>query len=253
MNAEERDWAAIERATVRWAGQQADPAALDRVLAGALEQVRAEIPRTARVRWAWLVVLAQVPIVRQRLLAASLMVMTLGALIVMASGRSWSRDVFVSLAPLAVAAGSAMLFRDGLGELALVLAATPRLVLVARLVVVFAVDLAAALLTSVAVAGRLHEALGALIAAWLGPMLLLAVVSLLASILSGPGTGITVALGLWLLRVLAGLDTPGGIITGSVAARIDEAWATSPAVLAGAVVLLVATIVVAPRRLVAAS
>lgn len=253
MNAEDRDWAAIERATVRWAGQQADPAALDRVLAGALEQVRAESPGSARVRWAWLVVRAQLPIVRQRLLAASLMVMTLGALIVMASGRAWSRDVFVSLAPLAVAAGSAMLFRDGLGELALVLPATPRLVLVARLVVVFTVDMVGALLTSMAVAGRLHEALGALIAAWLGPMLLLAVVSLLVSVLSNPGTGITVALGLWFLRVLAGLEAPGGIITGPVAARIDAAWTTSPAVLAGTVMLLIATIAVAPRRLVTAS
>lgn len=253
MNAGERDWAAIERATALWSGRQAGPAALDRVLAGALTQVRAENRRTARLRWAWLVVQAQAPIVRQRLLAASLLVMTLGAVIAMVSGRGWSRDVFVLPAPLAVAVGSAMVFGDGLGELALVLPATPRLVLVARLVVVFAVDLAAALLASVAVAGRLHEGLSVLVAAWLGPMLLLAMVSLLISALSGPAAGITGALGLWFLRVLAGLDAPGGIVSGPVAARIDEAWTTSPAVLAGAVVLLVAVIVAAPRRLAAAS
>jgi hypothetical protein len=244
-----RERAAIADAVVHWAGRQAGTAAVDRVLAGALEQIRADRRRTARWCWAWLVIRAQVPIVRQRLVAASLLVMLLGALVVMASGRGWSREVFVSLAPVAVAAGSAMLFRDDLGELALVLAATPRMVLAARLAAVFAVDLAPASLGSVAVAGRLHEALGALIAAWLGPMLLLATGSLLASVLSGPGAGITVALGLWFVRVLAGLHTPGGVITGWMAAKIDASWTTSPVVLAGAAVLLAAAIMAAPRQL----
>ena len=253
MNAQERDWAAIEQATALWADRQAGPAALDRVLAGALHQVRAEIPHSARLRWAWLMVRAQVPVVRQRLTAASLLVMMAGAAIAMASGLGWSGQVFVLLAPLAVAVGCAIVFHDDLGELALAMPATPRLVLVARLVVVFAVDLAAALLASVAVAGRLHEALTALIGAWLGPMLLLATMSLLLSALAGSGPGITVALGLWFLRVLAGLGASDGIITGPVAARIDAAWATSPAVLVVAVTLLAATIAVAPRRLVVAS
>jgi hypothetical protein len=249
MNAEERASAMIDQATRRWASHQVDSAALDRVLAGAMEQARGEVPNTTYVRWAWLVLRAQVPIVLQRLLAASLLVMMLGAAVVMASGRGWSRDVFVLLAPLAAAGGSAILFRDGLGELGLVLPARPRLVLLARLVVVFAADLAAALLTSVAVAGRMHEALGALIGAWLGPMLLLATVSLLVSVVSGPGAGTTVALGLWFLRVLAGLDTPGGFVTPSVAARVDAAWATSPIVLVVALTLLAASVVAAPRRL----
>src|SRR5581483_987556 len=209
MSEDEREWTAIADAVAHWAGRQANAAAVDRVLAGALEQVRADRRGAARWRWAWLVIRAQVPIVRQRLVAASLLVMLLGALVVMASGRGWSKEVFVSLAPVAVATGSAMLFRDDLGELALVLPATPRMVLTARLVGVFAVDLVAAFLGSVAVAGRLHEALGALIAAWLGPMLLLAAGSLLVSVLSGPGAGVTVALGLWFMRVLAGLHTPG--------------------------------------------
>lgn len=253
MNAQEWDWAAIEQGTALWADRQAGPAALDRVLAGAVEQVRAEIPPAARLRWAWLVVRAQVPIVRERLMAASLLVMMVGAAIAVASGRGWSGEVFVLLAPLAVAVGCGIVFHDDLGELALVVPATPRLVLVARLVVVLALDLAAALLASVVVAGRLHEALDAVIGAWLGPMLLLAMVSLLVSVLAGSGPGITVALGLWFLRVLAGLGTSDGIITGSVAAKVDAAWATSPAVLVVAVALLTVAVVVVPRRLVVAS
>lgn len=214
------------------------------MLAGAIARVERDVPWTARLRWGWHLVRAQLPIVTQRLAAASLLVIVLGAAVALAAGRGWPRDVFVSLAPVVAAAGSALVFADGLGELALVMRAGPRLVMLARLAVVFAVDLAAALLASMAVAGRVHETLTALIGAWLGPMLLLATVSLLVSVLSRPGAGITVALGLWFLHVLAGLS----FVAPPVAAAIDAAWASNPAVLVVAAALAAAAVLAAPRR-----
>jgi hypothetical protein len=234
----------VERAAALWAYERVDAPALDRVLAGAVARVEADVPGTARLRWLWQLVRAQLPIVSQRLAAASLLVILLGGGVALAAGRGWPRDVFVSLAPVAAAAGSAMVFHDVLGELALVMRASPRLVMLARLAVVFAVDLAATLLASVAVAGRVHETLAALIGAWLGPMLLLATVSLLVSVLTRPGAGITVALGLWFGHVLAGLS----FVTPAVAMRVEQAWTTSPAVVALAVALAAAAILAAPRR-----
>lgn len=241
-NAEQE--AILQRGMACWAHEKVDAAALDRVLAGALARVEPQVPWTARLRWVGHLTRAQLPIISQRLAAASLLVIMLGAAVALAAGRGWPRDVFVSLAPVAAAAGSALVFSDELGELSLVMRASPRLVMLARLTVVFAVDLAAGLLASVAVAGRVHETLTALIGAWLGPMLLLAAVSLLVSVLTGPGMGITAALGLWFVHVLAGLS----FLTPSVTAHIDAVWTTSTAVLVVAAVLTAAAVAAAPRR-----
>lgn len=253
MNADEREWTVIGRASVEWADRQVSDGALDRVLTTALWQVRDGSGRLARLSWTWLVVRAQAPVMRSRLLAASLVMLVLGAALVLAAGRGWAREAFVLLAPLAAAGGTAAVFRDDLGELALTLAASPRLVLLARLVVILATDLVGASAASVVVAGRTQEAVGSVIAAWLGPMLLLVTLSLLLSTLFTPAIGMTVALGAWFVRVLVGLDVSVVIVPAPVTVMIEAAWSTSPVVLAGAGVLAVAAIVVAPRRLVVVS
>ncbi|WP_030434590.1 hypothetical protein [Actinoplanes subtropicus] len=234
----------IERAAAAWVREQVDTTALDRVLTGALDRVRAEVPWPARLRWGWLLVRAQVPVVYPRLATASLLVIAFGATVALAAGPGWPGEVFVALAPAAAAAGAALVFQDSLGELALVLRAGPRLVLLARLTVVCAADLAAALLASVLVAGRVHQTLGVLIGSWLGPMLLLAAVSVLVSVLSRPPAGVAAALGLWFLHVLAGLSP----VAPAVVTRLDAVWATSPAVLAVAAMVAAAAVLAAPRR-----
>jgi hypothetical protein len=220
---------------------------LDRILLGALAHIEVDTARLSRLRWGWLVTRAQVPIIRQRLVAVSLIVMALGALVAIASGKGWPRDVFVLLAPLAAAGAVAALFRDNLGELAFTLRASPRLILLARLVVVLGIDLAATLLISVAVAGRTHEALTTLVTAWLGPMLLLAATSLFVSTVTTAATGITVALGLWFVRVVAALHTTGAFVSSALAAHIEAVWTTSPAMIAVTVVMIAAAVFVAPR------
>ncbi|WP_410812888.1 hypothetical protein [Micromonospora sp. 067-2] len=234
----------LETAAALWGHDQVDAAALDRVLAGTLAQVNAGMAGRTWLRWSWLLVRAQLPIVNQQLAAASLLIIMLGTAVALTADRGWPRDAFVAIAPVVAATGSALLFRDGLGELALVMRAGPRLVMLARLVVVFVVDLVAALLASVVVAGRAHETLTVVIGAWLGPMVLLTTVSLLVSVLSRPGAGITVALGLWFLHVLAGLS----LVTPTVAAPLQTVWTTSPAVLAVAGLLGAMAVTAGPRR-----
>jgi hypothetical protein len=245
--ADEQEWTVVAQAAGRWARERADAAVLDRVLDGALARTRGEVPPTARLRWAWQVARVQVPIVGQWLLASSLLTMLLAAAVAL-SGHGWSRQVFVMLAPLAAAVGIGVVVRDGLDELALVMRAGPRLVLLARLTVVFAADLATALLGSVAVAVRVHQGVSALVSAWLGPMLMLVTIGLLVAVLSRPAAGISVALGLWLLHVLAGLDTSGLLIRGWLAEGIDAAWVTRPAVFGMAAALLAAAVAVGPRH-----
>jgi hypothetical protein len=247
--ADEQEWAVVARAADRWARERADAAALDRVLDGALARTQGEVPAAARLRWAWQVVRVQVPIVGHWLLASSLLVMMLGAAVALSSGHGWSRQVFVMLAPLAAAVGIGVIVRDGRDELALVMRAGPRLVLLARLTVVFTANLTTALLGSVAVAGRVHQGVGVLVSAWLGPMLMLVTIGLLVAVLSRPAVGISVALALWFLRVLAGLDTSGLLVRGWLAADIDAAWVTRPAVFGVAAALLVAAVAAGPRRL----
>lgn len=248
MSTDDQDWPSIDQAANRWIDEQIRPGALDRILVGALKHIEVETQRLDRLRWGWLVTRAQIPIIRQRLVAASLIVMALGAMVAIASGKSWPRDVFVLVAPLAAAGAAAALFRDNLGELSFTLRASARLILLARLVVVLGIDLAATLLVSVAVAGRTHEALTTLVAAWLGPMLLLAATSLLVSTVTTATTGITVALGLWFVRVIVGLHTTGAFVSPALAAHVEAAWTTSSAMLAATVAMLVAAVVVAPRQ-----
>jgi hypothetical protein len=151
---------------------------------------------------------AEAPLVRRQIWAASLLVLVLGVPVTL-SGGAIGGSYLAVIAPLVAAAGVAFLYgpaADPPLELALSTPTSPRLVLLARLTLVFGFDLALALGVSalLAVLGAAPGGMGALVVRWLGPMLLLSALSLSVALRAGPATGMSVSLGLWAALVFLG-------------------------------------------------
>jgi uncharacterized membrane protein len=101
----------------------------------------------------------------------------------------------------------------------------------------------AAATASVALVGLRGGAATALLAAWLGPMVLLAAVSFALSALWRPGPAVGVALGVWVAQVLAST----GVLHHTVAAWVAVVWRTDAPVLVVAAALVAGTLLLAPR------
>lgn len=159
----------------------------------------------------WLLVRAQVRVVRRGLLLASVFILTLGALV---SDAFYSPGVDVAnlplalLAPLVSAVGVSLLYGvdlEGIQEFLLSLPVTPRLVLLARLVLLYGVNLLAALIGSAALAvAHTRIAFLPLVTAWLAPMTFLTALAFFLTILTlRPSLSLLVCALLWVLQVIA--------------------------------------------------
>jgi hypothetical protein len=84
-------------------------------------------------------------------------------------------------------------------ELALATPTSPRLVLLARVTIVFGLDVLLALAASalLGATGLSPDGFEALVLRWLGPMLMVSALSLCVAVRFGPATGIGAGLGLW--------------------------------------------------------
>ena len=200
------------RALRQWPAPTATPAATQQLLA-ALQTAAPPAPAASSAslwRWPWLVLRSQVPMVRRELLWASALIYAVGILVTLAPNLDLGRVEtlpFVLLAPAVAAVGCAFLFgpdTDTALELVLTLPVSPRLLLLARLTLLLAFDLALGLLGSAALAGlRAEVTLWPLVLAWLAPMAFLAALGFLFSVLlAEPLAGILISLGLWAARVL---------------------------------------------------
>jgi hypothetical protein len=238
------------------------PATLvDEVLAVSHRPAPARAARPApapgqRLAWAGRLLGAQVPLMRRSLLAASGLMFMLGVLVV-ASGRSGAAaGLLTAIAPVAAAVGLALLHGpevDPAVELTAASGTSPRVVLVARLVLVLAVDLALALaVTAVARLGSAEVAFGALVTGWFGPLLLLSALSLALAVLTRPAIGLGVALALWLLRLANTWHDPAFGPLPLVTDHLDgfvQVWNTSLPTIAVALALVALTLAVVPRRM----
>jgi hypothetical protein len=261
-SAELRAWAAIAGATRDRAARKS-PAALsadlpDRIaarIAAATSgpQRRGTILDRPRRRLTWLVefALAQVPVVRHDIWAASAVVMAIGAGVSLVPFRGGPGDTLGLFAPLAAAIGIAMIYgqeNDPSIEVALATPVSPRLVVVARLVDVLAFDLVLALAASLLLASVDGSGLVLpIVGLWLGPMLLLGCLSLMLSLIVGTPGAILVAGGLWLLR---GLEVSDGTVAqrmGGLVGLVDPIWQTSFLTVGLAAVAFCVAMVLAPR------
>jgi hypothetical protein len=125
---------------------------------------------------------------------------------------------------------------------------SPRLVLLARVTLVFCYDLALALAASV-VMSLVTPRVGLIemVTAWLGPMTLLLALSLLLAMWIGPNLAIGVAAALWAVRVLT-VSVPE-LADGWLAAWLQAIWATSPGTIAAALVLVLTGVALSGRPL----
>ncbi|MCT9932733.1 hypothetical protein N5079_21245 [Planotetraspora sp. A-T 1434] len=199
------------------------------------------VPRTVRA-WTLLVMEARIP--RRALWLTSALVMAVSVGFVLAK-RDAAELVLALVAPLIAGMGVAGSYgpeRDDAFEVVAVTPTSPRVVLLARMTLVFGYDLMLALLAS-AVLTVLHSApveLMPLIAAWFGPMALLSALSLLLSVCWTAEGAIGVALAVWSLYALTATGLP--ILDG-----VKGFWTTSPATVALALVLAFAAVIAAGR------
>ncbi|MGN9839882.1 hypothetical protein ACTMTI_17325 [Nonomuraea sp. H19] len=216
---------------------------------GGLGDVRAHVVPAPRRAWQLLVMEAR--LLHPGVWAASLLVMA----VCVASSMVWwavPEAVLGLGAPLMAGLGVAGLYgpeRDRAFEVVAVTPTSPRVVLLARVTLVFGYDLVLALLASglLAVAGRSPAGVVALVTTWLGPMALLAAVSLLLSVCWHPGGAIGVALAAWSVPALALTDVP--VPDGYLVIWWSGPWTIGLAVaLAGAAIALAGRVEPMRRR-----
>lgn len=118
-----------------------------------------------------------------------------------------------------------------------------RTVLLARLTLVLGAVFMAALIGSLVLSLAGAGGPGRLLAAWLGPMVLLSAVSFAFSVTWRPAVGLSAALAVWVLRVLMA----SGLVDGAVGGAVEAMWRTSwpPLVVSGA--LVGGVLAIAPR------
>jgi hypothetical protein len=257
-------WQQVARATSEAFGPSVTPApaglsvsVIDAVRAAARAETETNVsrkPPAERLLWLIHFVGSQLRLVRRDIWPASATLMAIGAAIsVLASSAGGVTGEALSLfAPLAAAVGIAQIYgqeNDPAFEIALATPTSPRLVLVARLVVVLAWDLALAIGASLILVLLNGPAVFLpLVSLWLGPMLLLGCLALLLSLYLHSSLAIAVASVLWVLRAIDVTDAPRLHDLAGMNAVVDAAWQTSPLVVAVALLLLAAALAMAPGR-----
>ncbi len=152
----------------------------------------------------------------------------------------YSPSLLGFVVPLVTAAAVAFIYggeSDPGLEIALATPTSPRLVLIGRLVLVLAYN------TTLALAGTLlldvlrGGAFASAVAVWVGPMLLLASVSLLLTVVASAVGGMVGTVGLWVVHAAATAVAQLGVPS-TVVAPINVLWRTTPATLVVACLLV---------------
>jgi hypothetical protein len=191
---------------------------------------------------------AELRLVSPAVWLASLVVMAC-AVAVAAGGDGAGSTALSLVAPLVAVAGVAGVYgpqRDPAFEALAVTLTSPRLVLLARVTLVFGYDLALAVAASAIVRLVAPEVgLVDLVTAWLGPMTLLLALSLVLAMWTGPTVSVAVAAAVWVLRV-ATVSIPE-LAGGWLADGMRAVWVTSPGTVAATLALVAAAVVLSRR------
>jgi hypothetical protein len=221
-----------------------------------------DAPAASSPIWGWValwqhvrhivhVLRGQGPLVRKGIWAASAATMALGLFVALLAGGRHAPGVVLGLFVPAIAGiGAAFIYgpeSDPSLELALATPTSPRLVLVSRLALVLGYDLALALVSSVVVVLARGGDVWAAAPLWVGPMLLMAGISLLLSLVVSALAAVASALGLLFVNLvsqssLAGHEAP------NVFTPFASIWQTNPTILFLAVALLVLAVLYVPRQ-----
>lgn len=247
-------WESVRDATR--AASEASPTPAGPVLDLALAEIGAGTPEPAlplasRLSLAGQLLWGQMPLVRSQIWVASLLTMAVGLLVALtASGPAGAGLTLAFFAPVVAAVGVASLYgpeNDPSLEISLSTPTSPRLVLLARLTLVYAYDLALALGATVVVAATLGGPglLWPLVGLWIGPMLFLSALALFLSLVLGPTPAVFITMSLWGTRLLAEYDDEWRLMGTEF---LNLFWQTNAILLPLAVVLIFLSLLQAPRR-----
>lgn len=209
--------------------------------------------RSGRLSLGWQLLVSQVALVRREIWVASAATMALGCLVALLTAGASAGGVVLSVfAPMIAAVGVAFIYgheNDPSLEVALSTPTPPRLVLLARLILVYGYDLALALAATVALAlASGGVGLLPLISLWIGPMLFLSALALLLSLIFGSTAAMLVALGLWGGRLLAYSSASRGVVPSVEMRLLESFWQSTSLLLPLAVLLIVFAVLYAPRQ-----
>ena len=155
------------------------------------------------------------------------------------------------IVPLVTGAGVAFIYggeHDPALEIALSTPLSPRLILASRLAIVFGYNFCLALLGTLLLMATRGGDFTLLISLWAGPMLLLAGVSLLLTVVASTVAGMTSAICLWALHLLAAAFAQPGNGFEAFVEQDSVLWHTDPIVLVLAAALLALALIAVPRQ-----
>ena len=160
----------------------------------------------------WNVIACQARLLRRSVWASSALSIALATLLAASLSAQAGREGVLTIAlPLIAAAGVAFLYgpeNDPGLEIALATPTSARFVLLSRFALLFAFDMALALLGTMALSLAHGESLWGFTLAWLGPMTLLSTISLALSLFTGP---VVAALGAGLAWLASALRFDAGL------------------------------------------
>jgi hypothetical protein len=178
--------------------------------------------------------------------AYSAFILAVGMAVAALAPAGTAERVLARVVPLVTAlavAGACGSDRDPAGELVRATPTSRRTVLLARLTLVLGGTVAGGLITGLLVSLPMHgDGLPGVASAWYGPLVPLTALSFALSVLWRPAAGVGVAMALWLVRELS---ASGGVDHWLIV-LVEPLWAPNAAVLVGAAVLTVGTVISAP-------
>jgi hypothetical protein len=242
------EWSAL-RIAVQGASPVVTPGR--EVLAGVHARIAVgQVGQNRTLAFLFRLLLAQVPLVRPQIWAASALVMCLGIAVTFVL-RQGADAYLAVIAPVVAAAGVGFIYgpdNDPPLEVILATPTSPRLILLARLALVFGYDFALALGLSIvlALSGQASGGLQDLMRLWLGPMLLLSAISLALSLRLGSAAGVSIALTLWAVRVMLSMNT--GPFGPSAQQALTFIGSTNVITLLAAAAILMAAVFLLPRK-----
>jgi hypothetical protein len=205
----------------------------------------------ARRRWGLPLALlrAQARLVPALLWVASTLAMAAGAAAAYRSTDGAAGSVLSLVAPMVVALGVVGVCapdRDPALEVCAAAVTGPRFVLLARVTLVLGYNVALALAGSGVLwfLGLRADGLIGLVAAWLGPTVLLSSLALLAAVVVGAELAAAAATAAWLMRLVAGGSF--GTAIGWLA-PVRAVWTTNPGTVIAAIILLAVAALLAGR------
>jgi hypothetical protein len=213
--------------------------------------------RCQRVRewWPLLLVQAQLRIVRREILAASLLVVMLGVVVNLTTTQVNGLSPLAILAPIMAAVGVALLYDSDMERILDLEDSTPasaRMLLLARLLVVFGLNLVFSLVGSVVLAlVRADVLLWPLILSWLVPMTFLSAFAFWLSVVTGDSiAGMVFSLLVWGLHMTFRMPPPVNPITLllSLPGLSDPAFQPRLLILAALLVVVALWLVGEPKR-----